>query len=206
MTLLTVLPRPRTNNLNGRGATLTLNRLMMSFNSRPGAIASQSLAHRSAPNTTMPRSWSRSSVLGVEAKLRKRRNGVDGAIVDMPWSAISSAAIPRSMSSLAFSKLIFDAIECDHSWCARVWSCAASRASSGIGPTTCRPGRMWPGCTSARGAVRFFPCAAAGAHRRRSAQFRTRPRARSEETSLARPANVSPSAANSTGRGRICAT
>lgn len=37
----------------------------------------------------------------------KRKNGVEGAIVDMPWSAISSAAIPRSMSSFAFSKLIF---------------------------------------------------------------------------------------------------
>src|ERR1700694_5092461 len=43
-----------------------------------------SLAHRSAPNTTMPRDCSRSSVAGVDSKPGKRKNGVLGTVVATP--------------------------------------------------------------------------------------------------------------------------
>ena len=58
-----------------------LSRSVSSFNSCSGVIGFQSLAQRSAPNTTMPRDCSRSSVAGVLSKPGKRKNGVLGVVV-----------------------------------------------------------------------------------------------------------------------------
>ena len=44
----------------------------------------QPLAQRSAPNTTMPRDCSKSSVAGVVSKPGKRKNGVLGVLVATP--------------------------------------------------------------------------------------------------------------------------
>ena len=65
-----------------------------------GVIGFQSLAHRSAPNTTRPRASSRSSRAGEEAKPGKRKNGVTGWSSRWPYSAVSSAAMPRSISAI----------------------------------------------------------------------------------------------------------
>ena len=61
-----------------------LSRSVRSFNSCSGVIGFQSLAQRSAPNTTMPRDCSRSSVAGVISKPGKRKNGVLGVVVATP--------------------------------------------------------------------------------------------------------------------------
>src|SRR5579871_5267192 len=52
-----------------------LSRSMISFSSCFGVILLQSLAHRSAPNTTIPRERRSSSVAGVDSKPGKRKNG-----------------------------------------------------------------------------------------------------------------------------------
>lgn len=60
-------------------------------------------------------------------------------------SAVSSAAIPRSISFLACSKVIFDIIVCDQLWCAMVWpSAAIRRTSSGDFAEDLPTRRTWP--------------------------------------------------------------
>src|SRR5437763_9925758 len=55
-----------------------LSRSVIIFNSWLGVIGFQSLAQRSAPNTTMPRDCNSSRVAGVDSKPGKRKNGVVG--------------------------------------------------------------------------------------------------------------------------------
>ena len=55
----------------------------MSRNSWSGPIGSQSLAHTSAPKTTIPRSAMRLSRAGFEANPGKRKNGVAGVAADL---------------------------------------------------------------------------------------------------------------------------
>jgi hypothetical protein len=62
----------------------TLRRLTLTFNIWLGAIGFQSSAHRSAPNTMMPRDCRNSSVAGVVSKPGKRKSGVLGTVVGMP--------------------------------------------------------------------------------------------------------------------------
>ena len=63
-----------------------------------GVIGFQSLAQKSAPNTTIPRDCRKSSVAGVDSKPGKRKKGVDGVVVATSCSAISTAsdAVDRS--------------------------------------------------------------------------------------------------------------
>src|ERR1700716_1097547 len=80
----------------------TLSRSMTSFNSCSGVIGFQSLAQRSAPNTTMPRDCSRSSVAGVISKPGKRKNGVLGVVVATPGPP--AARVARAVQRLGLSR------------------------------------------------------------------------------------------------------
>ena len=72
---------------------------MISFSSCFGVIGSQSLAQRSAPNTTMPRDCSRSRVAGVLSKPGKRKNGVLGVWWRRREAPFRPPHMPRLISS-----------------------------------------------------------------------------------------------------------
>ena len=78
------------------------------------------------------------------SKPGKRKNGVLGVVVATPWSAISTAEMPWSISSAASSGLIrirLDAARCGVRWYGlRPRSCAPA---PDVPTAVCRSGRTW---------------------------------------------------------------
>ncbi len=83
----------------------TCSRSVSSLNCCAGVIGSQSLAQRSAPNTAMPRSLQAFQRRRRHVKKGNRKNGVLGVVVAFPCSAISTAAMPLSISPVAAVRL-----------------------------------------------------------------------------------------------------
>ena len=167
-----------------------LSRSVISFNSCFGVIGFQSLAQRSAPNTTMPRDCSRSSVAGVdlEAGKAKERRARDRGRDPVQRHFDRRNAVVDFLDGLARLDLhqAADASRCDARW-------YGPRPRSGApvpdAPRrACRSGRTSRARIHAPAPPAPSASSAATGRHRRSAPPRDRRAAASAESSSARPA------------------